>query len=372
LFVAVFTGCSSSEVDRGTTWQALPTNNAPRAQRSFAHAWTGSELLVWGGDTTPLEQQAWDHALATGAGFDPDKNRWTPMSTVGAPSGRSRPAFAWTGSELVVWGGADRLDGDLGDGARYDPVLDRWTPMSSLGAPTPRRDAIAVWTGNELVVLGGHLLIGPQSYAIQIDDGGLYNPASDSWRPLAAAHAPDGQLVRMAEGALATWTGHELVLWGASFDPAGQQGYDAGWIFDPVANTWRMMSASGEPSTRSPAILSGYGDKTLMWGGDEFFESDLDGALYDVATDSWQHLPSADALPYRRALLAGDHVIVSSADNDPQGRIVNPLTGMTESLPALAGTSLWTPLAWTGNDVLVWLSDADPVGQVGGRFELPR
>jgi N-acetylneuraminic acid mutarotase len=41
------------------------------------------------------------------------------------------PAFVWTGTEMIVFGGIKFTDGLLsfGDGARYDPATDFWTPF---------------------------------------------------------------------------------------------------------------------------------------------------------------------------------------------------------------------------------------------------
>src|SRR6266540_2227230 len=40
-------------------------------------------------------------------------------------------------------------------GDRYDPIADKWIPLSGEGGPLPRSDASAAWTGDELVVWGG-------------------------------------------------------------------------------------------------------------------------------------------------------------------------------------------------------------------------
>ncbi len=48
------------------------------------------------------------------------------------------PVGVWTGTEMIVWGGNDWLFlGDLGDGARYNPATDSWTPID----PGRRADA---------------------------------------------------------------------------------------------------------------------------------------------------------------------------------------------------------------------------------------
>jgi hypothetical protein len=82
--------------------------NSPRAVLA------GSAFYVWGGtaDAGPV---------ATGASYDLANNKWTPMSGDGAPSARDSFAIAWTGQELVVWGGFDPNGDMLSDGAVYTP-----------------------------------------------------------------------------------------------------------------------------------------------------------------------------------------------------------------------------------------------------------
>ena len=60
----------------------------------------------------------------------------------------------WTGSEMIVWGGMP-IYGYLNNGGRYDPATDSWTPTSTTNAPDARYSHTAVWTGNEMIVWGG-------------------------------------------------------------------------------------------------------------------------------------------------------------------------------------------------------------------------
>jgi N-acetylneuraminic acid mutarotase len=90
-------------------WRRLPAMETGRMQA--AAAWTGSRLLVWGGE---LGRQALVVAR-TGLSFDPATNRWSRLPQ--APlQGRLNPVTAWTGHELIVWGG---LGVGNGRGARY-------------------------------------------------------------------------------------------------------------------------------------------------------------------------------------------------------------------------------------------------------------
>jgi hypothetical protein len=58
----------------------------------------------------------------------------------------------WTGSEMIVWGG---LSGPLNTGGRYNPSTDSWTATSPSNAPQERVSHTAVWTGMEMIVWGG-------------------------------------------------------------------------------------------------------------------------------------------------------------------------------------------------------------------------
>lgn len=50
---------------------------------------------------------------------------------------------------MIVWGG------DFNNGGRYNPVADSWTAVRTNGAPSARSSHTAVWTGSEMIVWGG-------------------------------------------------------------------------------------------------------------------------------------------------------------------------------------------------------------------------
>ena len=70
---------------------------------------------------------------------------------------------------MIVWGG-DTNANLLGDGAIFDPASETWRPMSDVVAPAPRYRAAAFWTGREMVLWGGVDRGG------RLDDGGRYRP----------------------------------------------------------------------------------------------------------------------------------------------------------------------------------------------------
>ena len=66
--------------------------------------WTGTRAIVWGGDNNT------GTLFSDGFLFDPIANAWAPITNAGAPSPRTYPGgVAWTGSQLIVWGGHDGL-----------------------------------------------------------------------------------------------------------------------------------------------------------------------------------------------------------------------------------------------------------------------
>ena len=112
-------------------------------------------------------------------------NSWRPTTTNGAPSGRALHTAVWTGSEMIVWGGETYLQGPgVNTGSRYDPINDVWNPTSTINGPTPRRWHSAVWTGTEMIVWGGF------SGSSLLNTGGRYNPNTDTWLPMSTINAP--------------------------------------------------------------------------------------------------------------------------------------------------------------------------------------
>jgi hypothetical protein len=82
-------------------------------------------------------------------------NTWT--TTAGPPDIRYGHTAVWTGSEMIIWGGESSGYPDASfrnTGARYNPSTDTWTTTSILHAPTGRVGCTAVWTGNEMIVWG--------------------------------------------------------------------------------------------------------------------------------------------------------------------------------------------------------------------------
>jgi hypothetical protein len=79
-------------------------------------------------------------AALLGAGYSrvPALNSLATTDLVeGAPDGRSSSVSVWTGSEMLIWGGQTDI-APTNTGARFNPATGTWTSMSLVGAPTAR------------------------------------------------------------------------------------------------------------------------------------------------------------------------------------------------------------------------------------------
>jgi hypothetical protein len=135
------------------SWTATSTTNAPSGRNSHTAVWTGDEMIIWGG----YFSDGSDHFLDTGGRFNPGTNSWTSTSTVNAPAPRSGHTAVWTINEMILWGGyfSDGNDHFLDTGGRYHPGTDSWQATTTTNAPSGRLSHTAVWTGSEMIVWGG-------------------------------------------------------------------------------------------------------------------------------------------------------------------------------------------------------------------------
>ncbi len=323
----------------GGTWTRLPSG-APRAQA--AAVWTGSEMLVWGGYSAT-------ESLGDGLGFAPAQNSWRPLPLDGAPTPREWASAEWTGTEMLIWGGQNVAGQSLADGAAYSPVTRRWRSLSTNGAPSGRWSHRAVWTGTEFLVWGGY-----DAARGYVGDGARYNPASDQWIPMSAAGAPSPRGWHIG-----VWTGTELLVWGGQSTSASP---GDGARYDPSTDSWKPIAVAGAPSARANHAAVWTGTELLVWGGLRAGVALGDGARYDPVTDHWVPM-SARHAPAARfdhpVLWTGDELVV-------WGGYANGYLGTGGSYrPA---TDLWKPISdagaalpryfhatvWTGAEMLIY------------------
>lgn len=276
-----------SKLPRG--WTELPA--PPEARVEAATAWTGDELIVWSGYV--YSGYSDEVTQRDGFSFDARTKTWSRIAQSPLQA-RSSPASVWTGTELLVWGGA-RETGHrafFADGAAYAPTTDAWRKLPP--APISARAPLYVWTGRELIVWGSAL----GSEEEIPTDGAAYDPAEDSWRTIAGAPSALGR-------ATVTWTGTEMIALGDAGE--GKDGSStapaAGLAYNPTTDTWRRLPDSQ---------LSNNGS-TVSWTGEEMIAWDYlhNSAAYDPESDTWRQLPKAPLEDYEcgpRSVAVGTRV----------------------------------------------------------------
>lgn len=347
------------ERGQGAHWKELA--ESPLCGRVLASSgWTGTELLVWGGQNCAGAECPTDGAprLADGAAYNPSTNKWRKMAR--SPlSARDGAATVWTGKELIVWGGAAG-DALLADGAAYNPARDSWRMLG----PSPlaaRTHPAAVWTGQAMLVWGGG----------ETPDGALYDPSADAWRKL-----PPVALAGRT-GATTAWTGKEVLIWSgaASTLTATGQALNDGAAYDPARDAWRPIPAAPIAGRFSEAS-AWTGQELVVWGGDAGLHAPFsDGAAYNPSTGVWRMLPPAPVVERigPLAVWSGTEMIVwgGLGEGEPAGLPGGP--GASAIVPLGDGvafnpvTNAWRRLeratllgrvypvgAWDGKGVLIW------------------
>ncbi|HYV86157.1 MAG TPA: hypothetical protein VFB49_09615 [Patescibacteria group bacterium] len=346
----------------------------PRARNHAATVWTGTEMIVWGGQVGPYGPEF----LGTGGRYDPATDSWTGTSIDPAtPSPRAGATAVWTGTEMVVWGGSAGLSEFPSTGGRYSPALDHWTPTSIMaGTATGRSLHTAVWTGTEMIVWGGE---GPCCSG-PVATGGRYRPSDDTWTPTRSdATAPSSR-----ESHSAVWTGQEMIVWGGIASTAT---FNTGGRYDPATDAWTPTRVDATtPQARREHTAVWTGSRMVIWGGDTTYivgGADQTGSLYDPGTDSWTPTAIDPGTPSPRyshaAVWTGQEMIVWGGYFDgAQNR--TPLNSGGEYDPALNAwlatpTTTGTPDArgsfsavQTGDALLVWGGDGYLWFDTGGAY----
>jgi N-acetylneuraminic acid mutarotase len=250
------------------TWTPTSTINAPSQRGDHTAVWTGSEMIVWGGAT---DVSVWN----TGGRYNPATDSWTATSTASAPTARYGHKAVWTGSEMIVWGGF--AGGNvLNTGGRYNPVSDSWTATSVVSAPEGRESFTAVWTGSDMIVWGGY------NGSSELNTGGRYNPTTDTWTPTNITNAPTGR-----EEHTAIWTGSEMIVWGGFFFDGNSHWWNTGSRYTPGTDSWISTSVTNPPTGRRRHTAIWTGSQMVVWGGYDGNSDVNTGGRYDPSTDSW-------------------------------------------------------------------------------------
>ncbi|WP_017597121.1 Kelch repeat-containing protein [Nocardiopsis lucentensis] len=158
-----------------------PAPFGPREDHGLA--WTGSQLLVWGG-----HGEGQHDSFSDGAAYSPETGAWRALADVDLEP-RTRHSTVVVGDRMLVWGGftpthAGDEDAHLArDGALYDPEADSWEPVAD--APEARDLARGVVVGEHVVFGGGSAPHGSAA------DFLVYSLEDDDWSTVALPFEPE-------------------------------------------------------------------------------------------------------------------------------------------------------------------------------------
>jgi hypothetical protein len=214
-------------------WQPLGSVNVPSARTRHAAGFVDGKYVVLGGSPTTLGV-----GLATTAGYDVEADVWSALASLNGA--RCSHEAVSTGTDILTFGGLT----DCGDGGTTGPALERFTPnnaagawanINTAGAPGARYDFAATWTGTALLVYGG-----ATNQLPAVATGGLFSSVGSSWSDASCS-------LQGCErgGTFSAFTdGNVVRLWGGAFGnaPAGLS-YNLG---DMAWTSWQVPANTAE------------------------------------------------------------------------------------------------------------------------------
>jgi hypothetical protein len=221
---------------RSDTWRRLP--KGPLGVREgYVSAWTGRELLIFGGHTGGL-------ATPTAAAVNPRTGSWRRLQALNAVKGLAVANGAvWDGREAFVSG---NLYGSRGQVIRailfaFDPKADKLRRIDLAKAPIDLKQRSQLspiaWTGAEIVFSTGAETSSQSIVVVR------YNPTTGRWKKARATPCTGSTQV--------AWIGDRLVA------ACGTNGLE---IYTPRTDSWHTIK-----NGRSP--LNSHGDSAIAWTG---------------------------------------------------------------------------------------------------------
>ncbi|HJQ99923.1 MAG TPA: MopE-related protein [Candidatus Polarisedimenticolaceae bacterium] len=337
-------GCTADE------WSRLPS--PPDIMGDTLYGWTGTELIVW------------SPARRYGGRYDAALDSWSSMNTVGTTARTLGPTGVWAGGVFIVWGGVDPNSSvRLNTGEKYDPQTDTWSPMTTVGAPAGRTGHVAVWTGSRMIVWAGVPSSGPAN------TGGSYDPQTNTWSPISGA----GTTVPRSAGT-AVWDGTRMIVFGG-YDASGVNPLGTGARYDPSTDTWSATNPLNAPSARREHSAIWTGSEMIVWGGRDTAAAILNtGARYNPVTDTWTPTTQTNAAIQRylhTAVWTGTEMLLWGGWNYSGGRY-NPSTDSwlpmnNPGIPVIGHHG--HAAAWTGSAMVIWGGVEAAAVRTGGRYD---
>jgi hypothetical protein len=301
--------------------------------------WTGTTLLIWGGAST-----ATNKLLGDGAAYNPSTRTWTKLPR-GPLSARADASATWDGTAMLVWGGTthfgrssnpDRL---TSSGAAYNPTTRRWTVLPK-GPLPPRDSATMLWTGKAVVIFGGVTTEGKGS-----TQGATYQPATGQWTRLPSFPKPArGKPI----GTAAAWTGHDLVIVETYETIRTFHGGGGSVKGSSRAAAWQEGSSTWEQLPALPPKYALFYQATGVWTGRQVIlvggtyclpdlpcplqeSSEMDA--YDPTTRRWSTLPDSPLVDGDPIVWTGRAVALFAGFTPATAQVYDPRRGAWYKLP---------------------------------------
>ena len=238
----------------------------------------------------------------------------------------------------------------------YDPISDRWTKKSPM--PLPAHHAALAAANGKVYVMGG--FVPPKDTAIPvggawepIDNAWEYDPAADSWKPLAPLPGKRGSAIAAEVGGKIYVIGGATTMEGSKdpfftfFRPA--RVLSTNEVYDPATNKWESRAPMSVP--RNHAFSGVVNGKIYVIGGrtgHAFILSATNTNVveeYDPASNSWsapmERMPTArsggaSGTDGRRIYVAGGEVTTKELVGAFRAvEAYDPLTNSWSKLPSM-------------------------------------
>jgi N-acetylneuraminic acid mutarotase len=269
--------------------------------------------------------------------YDPAPDKWTKKATIPVPVHHQAQA-AYNG-KLYIFGGCTRAitgEGGSTNVWEFDPVANTYKAMAPL--PVKRCSAIAETVGNKIYVIGGLEPMEDGKDTRVTGRNEMFDPVANTWTerspmPTSRDHAFSG----MVNGKIYVIGGRI----GAGNIPITTN-IDIVEEYDPAINKWSGLK-NRMPTARSGGGAATYQGKIYVGGG-ELQNRQVSAAFralerYDVATDTWEILPSMPSSRHGNAMgFIGNKLYVVSGKQEGGG--ANDMAGTDH------------PYATASNDVL--------------------
>jgi N-acetylneuraminic acid mutarotase len=142
-------------------WSGLQLTDQPGPRADHTAVWTGTEMLIWGGDIGGAY-------ASDGRKYSAPQGAWLAMNGV-PPDGRALHTAVWVNGQMIVWGGYN--GGPLSSGGIFDPIANTWATKALPVALSARYEHTAVAAGTKMIVWGGYTGAGVTN------TGGIFDPA---------------------------------------------------------------------------------------------------------------------------------------------------------------------------------------------------